>query len=136
MMAFCGINVMLNKSVHCLLCFMFQVCCEFNTVVEKWGKISERTSLMHLTISPQARWTSSGRRRASLASFWLSFYIRQWCVDLCSPFSSPLLSCPPLSSPFSNLLISSNLLTSLLCSLCFIFPLLSLTLRFSAFPVM
>lgn len=26
---------MLNKIVHCLLCFMFQVCCEFNRVVGK-----------------------------------------------------------------------------------------------------
>ncbi|KAF7705334.1 hypothetical protein HF521_020620 [Silurus meridionalis] len=47
---------------------------EFGRVV---GKISEKTSWMHLTICLQASWTSSKRRKALLVSFWLNVYARQ-----------------------------------------------------------
>ncbi|KAF5891494.1 Uncharacterized protein DAT39_018810, partial [Clarias magur] len=41
-----------------------------------WEKISERTSLVHLIVSLQARWNCSGKREVLLASFWLVFYVQ------------------------------------------------------------
>lgn len=78
----------------------------FNTSFMEWrGKISERTSLMHLTTSLRAWWTSFRRRKASLDSFWLSFYIRQRQVLLSS--SVYFLSYLDLYSSFSPLCLTT-----------------------------
>lgn len=105
-MAFCGINVMLNIIVQCLLCFMFPWVGK--NLRENFGALDHFSpSLMDLF----------RKKKGPLARFWLSFYIRQRCVDLCSPLlSSPLLSLPLLSSallfPFLSILKSPDFLSS------------------------